>query len=240
MLLYVGVVLQQRQEIAFAAPDRHRVALHLSVGVLAAGALLRQRHQHPLRVDEAAEAIEVLLHVLRVDQELVDDAGERASAKSSVTVASGRSCVRPTSAKFALVPERDVLHRGHRIGANHAGKSGQVFRQYRVSFVGVAEEPFWPPRKTLRPPELRCVQVANFVARRSTEEAMTPSVAKYIAWRSRGMICVETGSTNSPISLATYSSTRGSMFANVPTAPEMAQVATSLRAAMRRCRHDSA
>ena len=51
-----------------------------------------------------------------------------------------------------------------------------------------------------------------------------------MAWRSRGITCVETGSGVRPIFAATYSSTRGSMLAKVPTAPEMAQVATSLRA----------
>src|SRR6185437_3583594 len=70
VFLYVRVLLQQRIEIAFAAPDRHRVALHQPVGVLAAGALLRQCDQDPLRVDEPAEPVEVLLHVGRIDQEL--------------------------------------------------------------------------------------------------------------------------------------------------------------------------
>ena len=51
---------------------------------------------------------------------------------------------------------------------------------------------------------------------------MTPSVAKYIAWRSRGMIWVEIGSGVSPIAFATCSSTRGSIWANVPIAPEIA------------------
>ena len=48
------------------------------------------------------------------------------------------------------------------------------------------------------------------------------------------MTWVETGSTASPSFSATYSSTRGSMLAKVPTAPEMAQVATS------RCAGDQA
>ena len=74
------------------------------------------------------------------------------------------------------------------------------------------------------------------MASRSTDEAITPSVAKYIAWRSRGMICVEIGSTDSPIAFATWASTRGSTCAKVPTAPEIAQVATSLRAASSRSR----
>ena len=70
----------------------------------------------------------------------------------------------------------------------------------------------------------------------SIEEAMTPSVAKNMAWRSRGMTCVETGSGDRPSFSATYSSMRGSILANVPTAPEMAQVAISSRAAIRRLR----
>ena len=52
-------------------------------------------------------------------------------------------------------------------------------------------------------------------------------MAKYMAWRSRGMTWVEIGSTASPIFFATCASTRGSTWAKVPTAPEIAQVATS-------------
>src|SRR5258708_26349134 len=48
ILLHLGVLFQQRLEIAFAAPYRHGVALHEFVGVLAAGAFLRQRDQNPL------------------------------------------------------------------------------------------------------------------------------------------------------------------------------------------------
>ena len=72
------------------------------------------------------------------------------------------------------------------------------------------------------------------MASRSIEEATTPRVAKYMAWRSRGITWVETGSTARPIALATWASTRGSICAKVPTAPEMAQVATSVRAAASR------
>ena len=50
------------------------------------------------------------------------------------------------------------------------------------------------------------------------------------------MTWVETGSAASPSFSATCSSTCGSMLAKVPTAPEMAQVAISARAATRRSR----
>ena len=65
---------------------------------------------------------------------------------------------------------------------------------------------------------------------------MTPRTEKNIAWRSRGMTWVETGSASSPIFAATWASTEGSILAKVPTAPEIAQVATSARAIARRDR----
>jgi hypothetical protein len=48
------------------------------------------------------------------------------------------------------------------------------------------------------------------------------------------MTWVEIGSGISPIAFATWASTRGSIWAKVPTAPEIAQVAISLRAPIRR------
>src|SRR5438105_9794064 len=60
ILLHLGVLLQELEEIAFAAPDRHGVALHQLVGVLAARAPLGQRQQNALRVQQAAEAVEIL------------------------------------------------------------------------------------------------------------------------------------------------------------------------------------
>ena len=70
----------------------------------------------------------------------------------------------------------------------------------------------------------------------SIELAITPSVAKNIAWRSRGMTCVLIGSGRRPIMRQTCSSTAGSMLAKVPTAPEIAPVATSSRARSSRSR----
>src|SRR6478609_10080849 len=61
ILLHLSVLLQELQEVAFAAPDRHGIALHELVGVLAACALLCQRQQNALRMHQAAQAVEVLL-----------------------------------------------------------------------------------------------------------------------------------------------------------------------------------
>src|SRR3546814_10410343 len=46
------------------------------IAVLAARARLRQREQHALRVDEAAHAVEILLHPFGVDEQFVDHAGQ--------------------------------------------------------------------------------------------------------------------------------------------------------------------
>jgi hypothetical protein len=101
----------------------------------------------------------------------------------------------------------------------------------------MAEEPFWPGWKysSASRTSVRC-RCRISVARRSTEAATTARVAKNMAWRSRGTTWVEIGSVSKPIWLATWASTRGSMLAKVPTAPEMAQVAISWRAWARRRR----
>ena len=104
-----------------------------------------------------------------------------------------------------------------------------------LRLCGIAEDPFCPAEKnsSTSSTSVRC-RCRTSVASLSTEDAITPNVAKNIAWRSRGITCVETGSTVRPSFFATCSSTRGSMFAKVPTAPEMAQVAISARAATSR------
>ena len=77
------------------------------------------------------------------------------------------------------------------------------------------------------------------VASRSIDEAMTPSVAKNIAWRSRGITWVEIGSGVEAELGGDMRFDLGSMLANVPTAPEIAQVAMSSRAAISRARQRS-
>ncbi len=109
-----------------------------------------------------------------------------------------------------------------------------------LRLCGIADEPFCPGEKysSASSTSVRC-RWRTSVASRSIELAMTPSVAKNIAWRSRGITCVDTGSIARPSFSATCASTRGSMLAKVPTAPEIAQVAMSLRAEIRRVRHRS-
>ena len=135
------------------------------------------------------------------------------------------------------MPEGDIFHGGQGIGADHTGEAGEVSVNTGLRLCGIADEPFWPGEKysSASSTSVRWRWRIS-VARRSIDDAITASVAKNIAWRSRGMTWVEIVSGASPICSATYSSTRGSMLANVPTAPDSAQVATSMRAAVSRSR----
>ena len=157
----------------------------------------------------------------------------RASAKSSVTVASGpimrsteecemsRSCQSATFSIAGMAKLRTMRASPVRFSVSTG-----------LRLCGIADEPFWPGAKysSTSSTSVRCRWRIS-VASRSTDEAMTPSVAKNMACRSRGITCVDTGSGLRPSFAATCSSTRGSMLAKVPTAPEIAQVAMSSRAA---------
>ena len=73
-----------------------------------------------------------------------------------------------------------------------------------LRLCGIAEEPFWPSEKnsSASSTSVRCRWRIS-VARRSTDEATTPSVAKKAACRSRGITWVEIGSTFRPSFAAT-------------------------------------
>ena len=81
---------------------------------------------------------------------------------------------------------------------------GGVFDQDGPARWGMAEEPFCPSakRSSASRTSVRC-RCRISVASRSTEEATTASVAKNMAWRSRGITCVETGSMANSIFSAT-------------------------------------
>src|SRR5258707_15855384 len=125
ILPYFSVLFQQRLEVAFAAPHRHGVALHELVGVLAAGAFLGQGDQKALRMNEAAEAVEVLLHVLRVDQELVDQAREAVKGKIQRHPCIGRDYAFGRGGRgIALVPKDDSLQGREPVWSDHPPKTG--------------------------------------------------------------------------------------------------------------------
>src|SRR5215468_7272191 len=63
-----------------------------------------------------------------------------------------------------------------------------------LRLCGIDEEPFWPGEKysSASSTSVRCRWRIS-VASRSIEAATTASVAKYMAWRSRGITWVEIG-----------------------------------------------
>ena len=85
---------------------------------------------------EAAEPVEIGLHALGIDQQLLDDAGEAIEREIE-----RHRRVRADHAldgrvrDVPLVPERDVLHRGERVGAHHAGEARDVLGQDRVPLM---------------------------------------------------------------------------------------------------------
>jgi hypothetical protein len=74
-----------------------------------------------------------------------------------------------------------------------------------LRLCGIADEPFWPGEKysSASSTSVRC-RCRISTASRSIEEAITPRVAKNIAWRSRGITWVETGSILRPSFAATF------------------------------------
>ena len=122
------------------------------------------------------------------------------------------------------------------VAAHHAREAGEVLASAPdCACAAWPRSPSGPGEKnsSASSTSVRCRWRIS-VASRSIDEAMTPSVAKNMAWRSRGITWVETGSGCRPSFSATWASTRGSILAKVPTAPEIAQVAISARAASSR------
>ena len=112
------------------------MALHDGVGVLARDALLGQCDEDALRVDEPAQPVEVPRHVLRIDDELVDQA--RHPLQDEVE---RYRRIRPDHAldggvgDVAFVPERHILHGGEAVAAHHAGEPGDVLRAHGIALV---------------------------------------------------------------------------------------------------------
>ena len=149
-------------------------------------------------MDEAAHAVEILLHPLGIDEQFVDHAGQAGEREIE---RDGR-----VGADEAL--DRGVARCRARARARHspapASTAERTMRARPVRFsvstglrlCGIAELPFCPGAKysSASSTSVRCRWRIS-VASRSIDEAITPSVAKNMAWRSRGMTWVEIGST---------------------------------------------
>ena len=113
---------------------------------------------------QAAEAVEVFLHVFGIDHQLVDDAREADECEVE-----GDGGVRPDHAldrrmrDVALVPEGDVFHRRQRHAAHEAGEAGEVFGQHRIALVRHGRRAFLAGgEKFFRFQNFGALQVAHF------------------------------------------------------------------------------
>ena len=122
--------------LSIGFPHLHRVALYQHITVLAAEACLGEGQQHTLRVDEATHAIEILLHPLGVDKQLVDDAGKAREREIERDRCVGAD--EPLDRRVGdvpLMPQRDIFERRPRIAAHHAREAGKIFGQDRIALV---------------------------------------------------------------------------------------------------------
>ena len=145
MFAHVLVGLEQREEIAAGLPHFHGVALHQPIGVLTGDAFLGERQQHPLGMNEAAETVEILAHVFRVNDQLVDHAGEPAEREIERhrRIRADHALDRGMG-NVALVPQRHVFERRRDVGAHHAGEADEIFRQHRIALVRHRRGAFLP------------------------------------------------------------------------------------------------
>ena len=178
-------------------------------------------------------------HPLGIDEQFVDHPGQPGEGEVERDRRVGADIALDRGvADVALVPQRDILQRRASRSRAPCGRGRSGSRS--APGCACAASPTSPSGRARNIPPPRAPRCAGDGGSRSpaarSSEAITPSVAKNIAWRSRGITWVETGSTARPIFAATCASTRGSILAKVPTAPEIAQVAISARAATSRAR----
>ena len=124
---------------------------------------LGQRQQHALRVDQPAEPVHVPQHVLGIDHQLLDDAGQPRQARSRASPwRPGRSCARPTNARCrARARARHPPSPGSK-AADHAREPGQVLGQHRVALVRHRRRAFLAGREILlRLQDLGALQMAD-------------------------------------------------------------------------------
>ena len=132
----VGVCFEQRFEIALLRERPHRAALNPFIRLLARDAPASQLQQHVAREHDAARAGEILLHPIGIHDHAGDNPGESPEHVIERDEAVGQN--HPLDRRMrdvALVPERDVLERGHGVGADQAREPGDLLAADRIALV---------------------------------------------------------------------------------------------------------
>ena len=160
----IRVLLDARAEVLAFHPALHSVALYPLVGILAQHALVDNRQQDALAVDQAARAVHVVEHLVRVDEQLVDDVRELLRAVVEVD-----RRIRQDDAldgrvgDIALMPERDVLESCDGIAAVQAGHAGDALAVDRVALVRHSGRTLLARGEVLLSlADIRALQVADF------------------------------------------------------------------------------
>ena len=127
---------QQLLEVFLFVVGAHRVPLHPLVRLLARDAALGQLEQDRARKHDAPRELQVLKHAIGIHDEALHD-----SRESPQHVIERDEAVRQDHAldrrmrDVALVPERDVLERGVRVGAQQARKPRNLLATNRIALV---------------------------------------------------------------------------------------------------------
>ena len=118
-------------------PGFHGIPLYQLVSLFPGQPLANQSQQDGLRIPHPHGQRQIALHVFRID-----DQARRQLRQGGQHVIQQRAGIRKNDAldravtDVTLVPQGDVLHRGHRVAPQHAGQTGQAFPGDGIPLVG--------------------------------------------------------------------------------------------------------
>src|SRR5690606_11963731 len=117
-------------------PNAHRIALNETVAVFTRYASLRQRQKHALGVNQTAELIEVLHHVVWIDHQLFNHASQTVDGKveSDCCVWANRA-LNGRVRNVTLMPESNILKRRNDRHTYETCKASQVLSQNWIALM---------------------------------------------------------------------------------------------------------
>src|SRR4051812_37337416 len=152
----IGIGQEERLEVFLFVKRAHGVALDPFIRLLARNSPTCQLQQYGAGKDHAARTIEILFHPLRVDDHAADDPREAAEhvIEGDETVRQNHPLDRRMG-DVALVPQRDIFERRHRVAAQQPRQSGDLLAPDRIALVRHR-------RRALLPFSERLLDLADF------------------------------------------------------------------------------
>src|SRR5579859_2717379 len=130
------VFAHQGAKVQSLLPGTHGKFLHDAVGVFALHAAFGQVEQKLAAEDQAAGALQVLLHALRIDEHLLDQVGGFVEQIIHEDGGIGQDHALDGRVRnIALVPESDIFERCLRMPAHHARQSADLLAGDGVALV---------------------------------------------------------------------------------------------------------